>query len=314
MRVAITGSTGRLGRALMAAFGDAPFTGPSGPVGWDRAAFDLDDAARTADALLDRDRPEVVVHAAAWTDVDGCARDVALARGRNGDATGALARACAERGVDLIAISTNEVFDGARRDGRGYATDYPAGPANAYGASKLEGERQATTAYDAAHATGRLAIVRTAWLFGPGAPDFPHKIMRAGEEALRAGIPLRAVGDEWGTPTYTHDLAEALVWLVGEDAVVAPGERVAIHHIVGGGVASRADWARDVLGRVGVDVTVDEVPGSTWSRASTPPAWAVLAQTPLPGREPLRPWPEAMADYAPSLRRSGTASSSAARA
>jgi dTDP-4-dehydrorhamnose reductase len=90
MRVAVTGSAGRLGGDLMTALADAPFTGPAGPIGWTREAFDLD-APDTIGALLDRDRPEVVVHAAAWTDVDGCARDPELAIRRNAVATGHLA-------------------------------------------------------------------------------------------------------------------------------------------------------------------------------------------------------------------------------
>ena len=97
MRVAVTGAGGRLGRALVAALGDAPFTGPAGPIAWTRADFDLD-APASIDGLLERDRPEVIVHAAAWTDVDGCARDPDLAMRRNAVASGRLAIACAQRG------------------------------------------------------------------------------------------------------------------------------------------------------------------------------------------------------------------------
>ncbi|HET9757373.1 MAG TPA: sugar nucleotide-binding protein, partial [Candidatus Limnocylindrales bacterium] len=110
MRVAVTGANGRLGRALVGALGDAPFTGPAGPIAWTRTDFDLD-APVTIGELLDRDRPEVVVNAAAWTDVDGCARDPELALRRNGEAVRVLAEATAARGVDLVQISTNEVFD-----------------------------------------------------------------------------------------------------------------------------------------------------------------------------------------------------------
>ena len=74
MRVAVTGANGRLGRALVGALGDAPFTGPAGPIAWTRTDFDLD-APAAIGAILDRDQPEVVINAAAWTDVDGCARD-----------------------------------------------------------------------------------------------------------------------------------------------------------------------------------------------------------------------------------------------
>src|SRR5262245_58365092 len=191
MRVAVTGARGRLGQALVAALGDAPYTGPAGPLAWTRADFDLD-APEGVGERLDRDRVEVVVHAAAWTDVDGCAREPELAEARNGDATGVLARACAARGLDLLVISTNEVFDGRRMDGIGYGPDDEPAPANPYGASKLAGERAAREAYD--RAGGQLAIIRTAWLFGPGKPDFPTKVLAAAREAARTGEPLRAVG------------------------------------------------------------------------------------------------------------------------
>src|SRR5438876_11050276 len=103
MRVAVTGAGGRLGRALIGALDDSPFVGVAGPISWSRPAFDLD-APNAFPELLDRDRPELVVHAAAWTDVDGCARDPELALARNGVATGRLAEACALRGIDLVVV------------------------------------------------------------------------------------------------------------------------------------------------------------------------------------------------------------------
>lgn len=295
MRVAVTGSTGRLGTALIEALEEAPFSGPFGPVAWNRADLDLDSPGAFATAL-DRDRPEVVVHAAAWTDVDGCAADPSLAMRRNGIATGIVAEACATRGLDLIVISTNEVFDGQRTDGQGYGPDDEPMPANPYGASKLAGERAAIAAYAGA-THGALGIVRTAWLFGPPGRDFPRKILEAAERAAAAGEPLRVVADEWGTPTYAPDVAEGICELLAEDAIGG------VHHLVDGGIASRAVWARDVLARLGIDVVIEGVPGSTWQRASRPPRWGVIAATPMPSGEPLRPWSEAMADYAPRLRR-----------
>ncbi|MEA2610703.1 MAG: dTDP-4-dehydrorhamnose reductase, partial [Chloroflexota bacterium] len=253
-------------------------------------------------ARLDADRPEVVIHAAAWTDVDGCALDPELARRRNGVATGILAEACAARGTDLLIVSTNEVFDGSRTDGLPYLpTDLPA-PGNPYGASKAEGERLATAAFaqGGGGRAGILGIARTAWLFGAPGRDFPSRILDAAERARAAGEPLRAVGDEWGTPTYTADVAEAIVELLADDAIAG------IHHLVNMPFASRADWARDVVARAGLDVEVVDVPASTWERPSRPPRWGVLAPTPLPSGEPLRSWPAAMADYAPALMRSRT--------
>jgi dTDP-4-dehydrorhamnose reductase len=296
MRVAVTGSTGRLGHALVDALAEAPFTGPRGPFAWTRADYDLD-APDLVTVALDRDRPEVVVHAAAWTDVDGCARDPELAIARNGDATGALASACAARGIDLVVVSTNEVFPGDRDDGAGYApTDEPR-PNNVYGRSKLAGERAATRAYKATDASGSLGIARTAWLFGPPGRDFPRKILEAADRALGTGDPLRLVNDEWGNPTYAMDVAEAIVELLAADA------HAGLHHLVNGGIVTRAQWAEDVLARFRLSVPVEHVSASAWTRASEPPRWGALAPTALPGGEPMRPWTAAMADYAPVLAR-----------
>ena len=301
MRVAVTGARGRLGRAVVDALADAPFTGPAGPIAWGRDAFDLD-APDGIGARIDADRPEVVVHPAAWTDVDGCALDPELAIRRNGVATGVLAQACAARGVDLLIVSTNEVFDGSRLDGYGYRPDEPLNPGNPYGASKAAGERLATEAF-ATHAGGTarvatLGIARTAWLFGSPGNDFPSRILDAADRAAASGEPLRAVNDEWGTPTYTADVADAIVELLADDATAG------IHHLVNGLFATRADWARYVVARAGIEIEVVDVPSSTWERPSRPPRWGVLEPTPLPSGEPMRPWPDAMADYAPALLRS----------
>lgn len=303
MRVAVTGSTGRLGRALVAALGDAPFTGPRGPVAWTRNAFDLDAPAGIA-AALDRDRPEVVVHTAAWTDVDGCARDPELAMARNGIATGVLATACANRGVELLVISTNEVFDGHRADGVGYGpTDTPS-PASPYGASKLAGERAAQEAFGST-ASAALGIARTSWLFGGPGRDFPLRILDAAASAAATGDPLRAVADEWGSPTSAADLAEAIVELLAENDLGGT------HHLVNAGVASRAEFAAEILRVARVDVPLQLVPAATWSRDSTPPRWGVLAPTPMPSGVPMRPWQEALADQAVALRRAAAAAPAA---
>jgi dTDP-4-dehydrorhamnose reductase len=297
MRVAVTGAGGRLGSALLGAL--RPPTPPAGltAVPWNRSRFDLD-APDGVGHRLAEDRIDVVVHAAAWTDVDGCARDPDLAQRRNGDATAALAEACAERGIDLVFISTNEVFAGLRTDGHGYAPADPTEPGNAYGASKLAGELACRKAYDRGRAgRGRFSIVRTAWLFGPGKPDFPGKILAAAERASARSEALRVVSDEFGNPTFVTDLADAILALVVADAIGG------IHHFVNGPAASRAEWARDILARAGIDVRLDEISSASWSRASTPPRWGVLEPSALPSGIGLRPWRDAMAAYAPTLFR-----------
>lgn len=316
MRIAITGAGGRLGRALVAALADAPFAGAGGPLAWSRPDYDLDDPAAAA-RMVGRESPEVVIHAAAWTDVDGCAREPELAMRRNGIAVAELADACAAAGADLVLLSTNEVFDGRRGDGRGYAAGDRPAPGNPYGVSKLAGETAAQAAFllrggaidlpaaarspaagaGRASAGPRLAIVRTAWLFGPPGNDFPGRILAAAERARAAGEPLRVVRDEVGSPTYAPDLAEAIVELLGA------GDCAGVHHVVNGGAVSRADWARAVLAGAGIEMPVEDVPLSSWIRPSRVPAWAVLEPTELPSGEPLRPWREAFADYLPRLLR-----------
>ena len=150
----------------------------------------------------------------------------------------------------------------------------------------------------------RLAIVRTSWLHGPPGNDFPAKIAAAAIRARAAGEPLRVVGDEIGSPTYAPDVAEAIVELIGEDELCPESELARYHHLVNRGRASRAEWAREVLRATAIDVQVEEVPASTWQRASTPPLWAVLEPTPLPSGEPMRHWRDAFADAVPALLRS----------
>jgi dTDP-4-dehydrorhamnose reductase len=297
MRVAVTGAGGRLGRALLRVLDEAPFVAEV--LAWDLPVHDLDDPA-SAERLVSAASPDAVIHTAAWTDVDGCARDPALAMRRNGEAAGELARACAARGVTLLAVSTNEVFDGRRDDGRPYRPEDEPNPANPYGLAKLAGETGAREAYgvgpqERAAWAAPLAIVRTSWLFGQPGPDFPLKILAAARAAAAEGRTLELVADEWGCPTYAPDLAAAMAGLLG---AAASGEASlgGIHHVVNAGSASRAEWAREVLRLSRTEVATRDVPSAAWPRPSTPPAWGVLEATPLPGG-PLRDWRAALRDY-----------------
>jgi dTDP-4-dehydrorhamnose reductase len=286
VRVVVTGSRGRLGSALV-----LRIRGLAGwsVVPWTRGDFDLDEASGdSVGSALEGAAPDVVVHCAAWTDVDGCARDPDLADRRNGHATGALARACADRDIGLLTVSTNEVFDGRRTDGEPYRTGDEPSPPNPYGRSKLLGEELAGEAY--ARSRSPLWIVRTAWLFGPPGNDFPSKIARAARVAAEAGEPLRLVADEVGCPTAAADLADAIVDLV------AHAEAAGLHHVVNEGQASRAAWARRVLDHLGIEVETLDVSMDLWQRASEPPRWGVLEPTPLPTLRTLRSWQAALAD------------------
>jgi dTDP-4-dehydrorhamnose reductase len=277
--VAVTGAHGRLGRALTTVSSAHLLT-------WGRPDLDLDHP-EGVEASLDRDRPSLVIHTAAMTWVDECARRPDLALRRNGEATGVLAAACRARGVGLVIVSSNEIFSGDRADGRGYVeTDEPA-PRNPYGASKLAGEVAARAAFGAAPG---LWIVRTAWLYGPPGDDFPDKIVAAADR-LPDGEPLAVVADEVGSPTYTLDLARAILELV---ALTEGG----LFHIVDTGAASRREWADRVLAARRPGRATRPISRADFTRASDPPPWGVLdPAAAIAAGVHLRPWEAALADY-----------------
>lgn len=280
--IAITGADGQLGRALVAALRDAG----SVVAGWGRAEYDLDDP-RAARRMLERDQPELVYHCAAWTDVDGCTARPELARRRNGQATAALATACADAGAALVFVSTNEVFDGLRDDGSGYGETDERRPANAYGHSKAAGEAAVELLIAAGHPAW---IARSSWIFGRPGRDFPARIVAAAD-VLEDGRQLQVVDDEIGRPTFVGDLASALL-LVPER--IAPG----IVHLANRGRASRFEWATAVLAHCRPQVELAPIGMSDYVRASHPPPWGVLDTTQAESAGlGLRAWPEALADY-----------------
>jgi dTDP-4-dehydrorhamnose reductase len=290
--IAVTGAGGRLGSALVGRLGSEGRALHA----WSRPEYDLD-RPRSIERLVRHHRPAVVIHAAAWTDVDGCARDPDLAQRRNGQAVGVLARACRRAGSALVLVSTNEVFDGERTDRRGYLESDEPHPGNPYGASKLAGERQAAEAFGGSMPDPDVAglwIVRTCWLFGAPSADFPRKILAAAERLPR-GAPLRVVDDEIGSPTYATDLAEAILRLI--EAV--PG---GLYHLVNGGAVSRFGWAARIFWRCRPPVALEPISRTAFVRASSPPAWAVLdgGRAAALGVQ-LRPWEEAFDAYAPSI-------------
>ena len=292
MRVAITGTSGRLGSALARAFA------PETVLPWTRPAYDLD-VPFAVDDVIDHDRPDLVLHAAAWTDVDACARKPELAMRRNAAAVRELALACASRDVDLVVVSTNEVFAGERCDGA-YEPADETRPTNPYGESKLAGEVAAREAFADARGA-RLFVVRTAWLFGDPGNDFPEKIVRAARTARAAGNPLRVVGDEIGTPSYAPDVARFV------RALVTPSHRGSTVHAVNAGRCSRAEWALEILRLAGELLRAETVPLAAWKRDSTPPRCAPLAPTLLSDVPAPRTWQAATAEYVPLLlQRLGT--------
>lgn len=179
-------------------------------------------------------KPALVINCAGYTAVDKAESEPDLAMAVNAGGAEAVARACREAGAGLVHVSTDYVFDGKAR--RPYREDDPAVPVNAYGRSKLEGERLVLKAHPMA------CVVRSAWLFGPGRPSFVDKLLAL----ARQGGPLKVVTDQVGSPTYTRDLAPVLVEL-GRRAVRG------IIHAVNLGQASRYELARQALGLARMD-------------------------------------------------------------
>ena len=280
-RVAVTGSGGRVGSALVAELHRAG----AELIEWVRPDLDLDDP-RSVARLVARDQPDLVFHAAAWTDVDACAREPERAMRRNGLATAELAGACAAAATDLVFLSTNEVFNGDRSEG-GYAEDDPIDPPNAYGRSKAAGEDAVRSAF--ASEPAKAWIVRTSWIFGPPGNDFPTRITTAAD--ARKGEPLGVVADEFGRPTFAADLAESLVRLLA----IAPS---GIYHLANEGVGSRYDWAREILARCRPDVTIEAISLADFKRHSVPPRWGVLDTSRAAALGvSMRPWQESLAAY-----------------
>lgn len=253
-RVAVTGASGQLGRELVRAFGEAR----DDVLALARPDFDITEPAHLE--RLTSWRPDIVVNSAAWTDVDGCAREPERAMAINGDAAGAVARAAAAAGALIVQVSTNEVFDGSLD--RPYVEEDTPNPINPYGASKLRGEELV------ARVAPRHVIVRTAWLYGESS-GFPSRIRAAADRMLSEQRPLRVVSDELGNPTHVAWLASAVEHLVRREDPVS-----GVWHLAGIPSVSRYEWAEVVLR----DLPVRLVPieSSDFPRPSRVPLRAVL--------------------------------------
>ena len=274
MKIIIAGGRGQLGRTLERVLS------PKHQV----VIIDLPETDVTQRGEIDtlvNLAPDLVIHAAAMTDVDGCARDPDAAFRSNALGTQNVALACQRANAVMLYISTNEVFDGTKN--APYRELDEPHAINPYGASKLAGERYVQMLLN------RFYIVRTAWLYSRGGNNFPNKIIAAAREKGR----LAVVDDEIGNPTYAPDLARAL-------AVLIETNHFGIYHLTGEGAASRYDWVERILqlAKMG-EVPLTRIKLAEYRRASTPPLYGALANfaaaTTLGIR--LRPWQDALEEY-----------------
>ena len=255
MRVLIVGSGGLLGHALQQAFADSEL--------WAWTRQDCDVTQPETQHQIARAEPDVVINAAAWTNVDEAEdpRHWPQVQKVNIHGVANLLQGCEATGARLVHISTNEVFPG--KPGTFYAEHDPTGPVNAYGRSKTAGE-----ALLGPHLDHHL-LVRVSWLFGPGGDHFPAKIARAADRFPE----LKVVSDEIGCPTYTIDAARRIKQLVH-------GEAAGIFHVTNAGTVSRYEWACQVLQATGRTATaVHPIPGHEWERAAPVPRHAVLVDS-----------------------------------
>jgi len=287
MRVLITGGRGQLGRALQESLAQHQVSALDLP---EMDVTDPEVVRRAFDEL----RPELVIHAAAWTDTAGCESDPDQALLVNGGGTRIVAEACARAGPVMLYVSTNEVFDGETAEP--YREEDEPNPINAYGLSKQEGERHMQSILE------RYYIDRTACLYGAGRVSFPEKVLQAEAEARS----LKGVTDEIASPTWTADLAAGIAALV-------PGAPFGIYHLTNSGYCSRLEWVQEILRLAGLgDVTVEPTSQREFGAPYRKPAFTALANVNAAGLGiELRPWQEALEEH---LRRSRSESGAAAPA
>lgn len=307
MRVLITGATGQLGKDLSAAFSGEVAPGglrralrdPAGPqrpadvdvVAAGHTALPVEDRARVLEAVCEL-RPDVVVHAAAWTAVDACEADPDRAFAVNALGTRHVVEGATAIGAHLLYVSTDYVFDG--RTTRPYVEWDLPNPLSVYGRSKLGGEQECPQG---------STVVRTSWVCGAGGPNMVKSALRLAEQPG----PLRFVDDQYGSPTFTADLAPAIVTLATE-------RRPGVYHITNQGGTTWFDLVRATVAAAGHDpgrvepiATADLVP----PRPAPRPERAVLdnAALRLSGLPLLPDWQDGLARLVEVLGSSGTAAS-----
>lgn len=273
MRILVTGANGQLGRALQRTLDSHSLTLIDLP------EVDVTDGPSFS-SVFSEAQPDLVIHCAAYTDVDGCARDPELAYRVNALGTWNVALLCQAADLPMVHISTNEVFSGDSLGG--YQEWMPLSPRNPYGQSKAAAE------FHVRSLLSRYYIVRTAWLYAAGGRNFVHAILRRARE----NGSVRVVTDEIGNPTYVVDLAVAI------SRLITTGQ-YGVYHFVNSGACSRWAFANEILRLSGLShVPNTPILSRTFSRPSSPPPFGELHN--IAGASigiTLRPWAEALSDF-----------------
>jgi dTDP-4-dehydrorhamnose reductase len=276
MKILLTGAGGQLGRELS---GLLPRLGHE-TVALGRGEMDVGDFD-SVEASVEAHGPDVVVNAAAYTDVDGCETEAEAAYRVNALGPRNLAQVCQRRGCEILHVSTNYVFDGKAE--RPYEAFDPPNPLSAYGRTKLAGEEYVQ------RLSNRWYIVRSAGVYGEGR-NFVGAMLRVAKER----DVLKVKDDEFISPTYARDLAEGI-------ARIIEGRRYGVYHVTNSGSCSWHEFAVAIFEFAGVEIEVRAVPGSEYPLPAARPANGILSAL---GSPDLPHWRDALARY---LERSGVA-------
>jgi dTDP-4-dehydrorhamnose reductase len=274
-KLLVTGAEGQLGQEVVKLFKQDWIVIPT-----DTSSLNITDKAQVQE-VFNKEKPNLIIHCAAWTNVDAAAQNPEAAVKVNGEGTRNICEAAKELGAKVVYISTNEVFDGKKKTH--YIEEDKPNPINPYAKSKLEGEK-----YCQEILGSRCIIVRSSWLYGPGSKNnFPNKIINKAREVGS----LKVTADEIATPTYTPDLARAVKSL-------AEKEVSGIFHLVNEGQASRYDWAKQIIKEKKIDIPITPIKLEDYPRPSKPPLHGVLAN--VKARKlgiVLRNWKDACREY-----------------
>lgn len=275
MKILVTGANGQLGHDILLNLKARGIDG----IPADIAEFDITQAAATERFILDN-RPEAVIHCAAYTAVDKAEDDMERCQLINVTGTENIARACQKINAKLIYVSTDYVFPGI--GDTPYETDAPTGPLSVYGKTKLAGELAVQ------HALKRYFIVRTSWVFGKNGSNFVKTMLRLGKEREEVNV----VCDQVGSPTYTVDLARLLVDL-------ALSEEYGVYHATNEGFCSWAEFATEIFRKAGLSTRVNYVTTEQYPARAHRPCNSRLSKASLTqaGFEVLPTWEDALSRY-----------------
>jgi len=276
MRILLTGSRGILGRAFLKVS-----SGVHQVISYEIEDMDITDE-RDVREKIGRVAPECVVNCAAYTDVDGSESNRDQAFSVNASGVKNLATACRDIEGLLVHISTDYIFDGLK--GTPYKEDDPPNPINSYGASKLEGERVLSQILP----RERYILVRSQWLYGEGGRNFVDTILSKAVEHEH----LKIVDDQFGSPTWSRDLASAMCRLLDSNGR-------GVYHVVNAGIVNWYEFARTILESAGISCSISSQSSREVNRPAKRPPCSALDCSKYEGTTgmKLRHWSEALRDY-----------------